>query len=444
MFFFRGPERGLQMCSEIILKLDSVSKHYNLFNSQKEKLSKLFRDFLNIKDNPNIKKYEALNNISFEAKKGEVIGVLGRNGAGKSTLLQLVCGTLTPSKGTIQVNGRLAALLELGAGFNPDFSGRENVYINSAILGLSRNEIAERFDAIVEFADIGDFLDQPVKSYSSGMFMRLAFAVASSVEPDLLIIDEALAVGDARFQAKCFRRLDELRERGTTILLVTHSTEQITRHCSKALLIEKGKMIAFGDAKIVSNQYLELLFGTSEKNKGTKNLDTCSTEGPSTRLEDSLYYNPHEHKWGNGDAEFINFNIRQNDELNPIVLCSDSNYEISFSAKFHNSVKNVILGLTIKTNDGITVFGRNTQEEPNMDALQSVDKGGVVNATFFIRPKLCTGDYLISLGIVKDVDGEIIPMERRYDSICIKVNSDSPSYGIVDLHGKIEVSNGVI
>ncbi|PNH97373.1 ABC transporter ATP-binding protein [Vibrio diazotrophicus] len=432
------------MYSEVILKLDSVSKHYDLFNNQTEKISKLFRDFLNIKENPNIKKYEALNNISFEAKKGEVIGVLGRNGAGKSTLLQLVCGTLTPSKGSIHVNGRLAALLELGAGFNPEFSGRENIYINSAILGLSRNEIAERFDTIVEFADIGDFLDQPVKNYSSGMFMRLAFAVASSVEPDLLIIDEALAVGDARFQAKCFRRLDELRERGTTILLVTHSTEQITRHCSKALLIDQGKMIAFGDAGIVSNQYLELLFGTSKKNISIDNSEACNIEGVVTRLEESVYYNPHEHKWGNGEAEFINFNIRQGNELNPVAIFSDSTYEISFSAKFNASIKNVILGLTIKTNDGITIFGRNTREEPNMDVLKSVNEGEVVNATFFIRPQLCTGDYLISLGIVKDVDGDIIPMERRYDSICIRVNSISPSYGIVDLHEKIEVSNGNI
>jgi lipopolysaccharide transport system ATP-binding protein len=429
------------MCSDVILKVDSVSKHYDLFSSQKDKLSKLIRDLLNIKSNDNIKKYRALSNISFEAKKGEIIGILGRNGAGKSTLLQLICGTLTPTNGIIQVNGRLAALLELGAGFNPEFTGRENIYINSAIIGLSRSEITERFDSIVEFADIGDFIDQPVKNYSSGMFMRLAFAVASTVEPDLLIIDEALAVGDARFQSKCFRRLDELRERGTTILLVTHSTEQITRHCSKALLIDRGQMLAFGDAGIVSNQYLELLFGTG-KNSTTPTTKTGPVIRQTIKLEESLYYNAHEHKWGNGEAEIVNFNIRQGCELNPMILFSDSTYEISFSAKFKTSVNNIIFGLTVKTTDGVTVFGRNTRGEPHIDILQSVRDGEIINVTFFIRPLLCSGDYLISLGIVKDTEGEIIPMERRYDSICVRVQSNSSSYGIVDLYEKVEVSNG--
>lgn len=430
------------MCSDVVLKVDSLSKNYEIFSSQKDKLARLVRDFLNLKSKHNINKYEALKNIDFEVKKGEVIGILGKNGAGKSTLLQLICGTLSPSAGSVKVNGRLAALLELGAGFNPEFTGKENIYINSAIMGLSRAEINERFDSIVEFADIGDFINQPVKSYSSGMFMRLAFSVASSVEPDLLIIDEALAVGDARFQAKCFRRLNELCEKGTTILLVTHSTEQITRHCSKALLIDKGIMLAFGDANVVSNQYLELLFGTKKNNDISISSDKKIVGNrQEIQLEESAYYNVHEHKWGNGEAEIINFNIRQGNDFNPLVLLSDFTYEISFSARFNISVSNLIFGLTIKTNDGVTVFGRNTKEEPNVQLLKKVNAGEIINVTFFVRPQLCTGDYLMSLGIVKEINGEIIPMERRYDSICIRVESRSFSYGIVDLHEKIEVSN---
>ena len=430
------------MSSNLALRVDRVSKHFELFDSQKDKAIKLFQDYFNIHSSEKLRKYEALNNISFEIQKGEVVGVLGRNGAGKSTLLQLICGTLTPTKGYIHVEGRLAALLELGAGFNPDFSGRENIFINSAILGLSKTEIMERFDSIIEFADIGDFIDQPVKNYSSGMFMRLAFAVASSVDPDILIIDEALAVGDARFQSKCFRRLDELRKNGTTILLVSHSTEQITRHCSKALLIENGHMLAFDDAKIVANQYLELLFGKKEKKIiiDKKNISNL----PEKRLENSIYYNVHEHKWGNGEAQIINFNIKQSGKINPITINEKDAIEFCFSSKFNCPVENVIFGITIKTNDGVTVFGRNTIDAPDSFILNSLKEGQVIDVTFYINAQLCTGDYLVSLGIVKMVDGEVEPMERRYDAICIRVESESTSYGIVDLYNKVDILNGKI
>jgi lipopolysaccharide transport system ATP-binding protein len=185
-------------------------------------------------------------------------------------LLQIICGTLTPTSGKIEVHGRLSALLELGAGFNPEFTGRENVYINAAILGLTKKELEERFDSILDFADIGDFIEQPVKNYSSGMFMRLAFAIASSVDPDILIIDEALAVGDVRFQSKCFRRINELKSKGTTVLLVTHSTEQVTRHCDRAVLIEQGEMLAIGESSIIANKYLELLLGKTKNRQSLK------------------------------------------------------------------------------------------------------------------------------------------------------------------------------
>lgn len=430
------------MCSDIVLKVDSVSKHYEIFESQKDKLRKLISDFLGKQSTKHLKKHIALEDINFQAKRGEVIGVLGRNGAGKSTLLQLICGTLTPTSGTIEVNGRLAALLELGAGFNPDFTGKENIFINSAILGLSREEINDRLNSIIDFADVGDFINQPVKNYSSGMFMRLAFAVASSVEPDILIIDEALAVGDAKFQAKCFRRLDELRNNGTTILLVTHSTEQITRHCSKALLINESKLLAFGDAKSVSNQYLELLFGKKKadlsENDSFRETKSCQNE----KFENSIYYSPDEHRWGNGEAEILSFQIQQGEKINPVLLRAESEYIMSFRVSFKSEVENAILGLTIKTSDGLTVFGRNTLGEKCDSHLKKTIPGSVVTATFKIKPLLCTGDYLISIGVAKNVNDEIVPMERRYDSLLIRVESDSASYGIVDLNNEVEVHNG--
>ena len=198
-------------------------------------------------------------------KKVKPSASIGRNGSGKSTLLQIICGTLTPTEGRIETKGRIAALLELGSGFNPEFTGRENVYMNAAVLGLSKAEVDDRFDDIAAFADIGQFIEQPVKTYSSGMTVRLAFAVQAQIDPDILIVDEALSVGDAKFQAKCFARLKQLKENGTSILLVTHATEQIVTHCSSAIFLNDGKQIETGEPRRVINRYLDLLFGKEKE-----------------------------------------------------------------------------------------------------------------------------------------------------------------------------------
>lgn len=211
------------------------------------------------------KEFWALRDISFDVKRGETVGIVGRNGSGKSTLLQIICGTLAPTAGSIETQGRIAALLELGSGFNPEFTGRENIYLNGAVLGLTRDEVNERFDAIAGFADIGEFIDQPVKAYSSGMAVRLAFAVQAQVDPDILIVDEALSVGDARFQAKCFERLRQLKDNGTSILLVTHASEQVVTHCSRAILINDSKIELIGESRPVVNRYMDILFGREKR-----------------------------------------------------------------------------------------------------------------------------------------------------------------------------------
>jgi len=208
--------------------------------------------------------------VSFEARRGETVGIIGSNGSGKSTLLQMICGTLTPTQGDMNVNGRVSALLELGAGFNPEFTGRENVYMNGAILGLSRQEINARFEDIASFADIGDFIDQPVKTYSSGMYVRLAFAVAINVDPEILIADEALAVGDAKFQRKCFAKLEEFRKDGKTIFFVTHAMGTIVSLCNKAILLDKGKVVQEGEPKPITNLYYKMLFGDEAGTQGSK------------------------------------------------------------------------------------------------------------------------------------------------------------------------------
>ena len=419
------------------LKIDNVCKSYNIYKNQFQKLAKLSRDVFGLKDSSTVKKFHALKGISFEAQRGESIGILGRNGAGKSTLLQIICGTLTPTSGKIEVHGRLSALLELGAGFNPEFTGRENVYINAAILGLTKKELEERFDSILDFADIGDFIEQPVKNYSSGMFMRLAFAIASSVDPDILIIDEALAVGDVRFQSKCFRRINELKSKGTTVLLVTHSTEQVTRHCDRAVLIEQGEMLAIGESSIIANKYLELLFG---KNEEPPKLTALGASFERRELSDAIYYNNHEHRWGNRQAQIINFDIQQGEKRNPIIFDNHADLVFGFEVEFFESFLNVIIGFTLKSVDGITIFGTNTRASVDDALLKSVSAGQIIQCAFRLKPELCTGDYVISLGVVTEINDEIVPIERRYDAINIRVESKTKSYGVVDLLRGVEAS----
>ena len=238
------------MSSDIAIKVENLSKCYQIYNQPRDYLKQFIiprlQRLIGREPKQYFREFWVLKDISFEIRKGETVGIIGRNGCGKSTLLQMICGTLNPTSGNVQTQGRITALLELGSGFNPEFTGRENVYMNAAVLGLSQEEIDMRFDDIVAFADIGEFIDQPVKTYSSGMMVRLAFAVQAQVLPDILIVDEALAVGDAKFQAKCFECLKQLKAKGTSILLVTHSSEQIVTHCSHAMLLNAGSVLVAG------------------------------------------------------------------------------------------------------------------------------------------------------------------------------------------------------
>lgn len=253
------------MSSEIAIKVDNLCKCYQIYDQPPDRFKQFvmprIQSMLGKQPKQYFREFWALKDVSFRVKKGETVGIIGRNGSGKSTLLQMICGTLNPTSGSIQTHGRIAALLELGSGFNPDFTGRENIYLNAAVLGLSKEETDKRFDDIAAFADIGDFLDQSVKTYSSGMMVRLAFAVQAQISPDILIVDEALAVGDSKFQAKCFDQLKRLKDDGTSILLVTHSSEQIVTHCDRALLLESGEALEAGPPRSVVNRYMDLLFG---------------------------------------------------------------------------------------------------------------------------------------------------------------------------------------
>ncbi|GAB1594604.1 ABC transporter ATP-binding protein [Lysobacter claricitrinus] len=249
------------MCSDTVISVERVRKSYLLFPKPHDRLKQFIlprvRKLLGLSARRYYHPFEALQGVSFEVKRGETVGIIGRNGSGKSTLLQILCGTLSPTSGTVRTRGRIAALLELGSGFNPEFSGRENVYLNAAILGLAAREIDAVFDDIVRFADIGDFLDQPIKTYSSGMVVRLAFATAIHVDPDILVVDEALAVGDVAFQQKCLDRIRALQKRGVSILLVTHSTNALIEYCDRGLFLKRGRLVLDGPCRDVVKAYAD-------------------------------------------------------------------------------------------------------------------------------------------------------------------------------------------
>jgi lipopolysaccharide transport system ATP-binding protein len=350
--------------------------------------------------------------------------------------LQLLCGIIKPSAGTCAVRGRMAALLELGAGFNPEFTGLENVRLNAAILGLSPREIEARLPEIAAFADIGAFIERPVKLYSSGMYVRLAFAVASCVDPDVLIIDEALAVGDVQFQTKCFRRFEELVDRGRTVLLVTHSTEQVVRHCTRALLLEGGNLIADGAPRDVANQYLDLMLGTSRARPVLRRPADAAAPGADVGvLEERAGYFRSEYRWGSGGATLEDLSLRTPGETgHRVSFLSGERVEIHLRAHFELARDCAVFGFFVKTPDGVTVFGNSTRNAAVYPEPLPVAAGETVRLCFALELHLGTGSYILSAGVSADERGEIVPLDRRYDCLHFEVHNDSGAVGLADLN----------
>lgn len=445
------------MSSDIAIRVENLSKRYEIYDTPRDRLKQLvlprLRQKVGLPPAQYYKEFWALKDVSFEVKKGETAGIIGRNGSGKSTLLQMICGTINPTAGSVTTHGRIAALLELGSGFNPEFTGRENVYMNASILGLTKEEIDSRFDAIIEFADIGEFIEQPVKTYSSGMMVRLAFAVQTQVEPDILIVDEALAVGDAKFQARCFDRLKQLKERGTSILLVTHSTEQIVMHCTQAVLLDYGHVVELGDPKWVVNCYLDILFG-----KERKQAEERTVSEASGALKPASYghldlsadvfstrpgYNALEYRWGDGAAKITDFYLASEDKAYPTAINTGQKINLEIAVKFIEPLLRPIFGITIKTKEGVAVYGTNTEK---LDIEKFKVKGAageavVIKVDFVCR--LAPGDYFISLGLATSQGEEITPRDRRYDSIHFQVRPVTTFFGLVntDLNIYVEESN---
>lgn len=437
------------MSSDSAIIISDISKCYQIYDNPQDRLKQMiFRGRQN-----RFREFWALKNISFEVPRGETVGIVGRNGSGKSTLLQIIAGTLTPTSGSVSSHGRVAALLELGSGFNADFTGRENVYMNAALLGLSQEEIDNRFDSIAAFADIGHFIDQPVKTYSSGMLVRLAFAVQAQIDPEILIVDEALAVGDAKFQAKCFDRLKRLKENGTSILLVTHSSEQVVTHCSSAVLLDQGHMVQQGKPRDVINCYLDLLFGREQKkvespsspeemvNVETETEEVEEVVVDTTQLSFDIdyfskrpLYNSYEYRWGDGSAQITDFSFFSEGVEFPALINNGSTVNLKVALKIIQPLIRPILGMTIKTKDGVTLFGSNS-ELLQCDGVQTTyDAGKTLTADITFNCNLGDGDFFISLGLATREGEEIIPHDRRYDSIHFAVKTDSRFFGVTNLN----------
>jgi lipopolysaccharide transport system ATP-binding protein len=442
------------MSSETAIRVEKISKCYQIYDRPQDRLKQSIfpRIYKRLGiPSPNYhREFWALRDVSFTIPRGQTIGIIGRNGSGKSTLLQMICGTLTPTQGRINTEGRVAALLELGSGFNPSFTGRENVFMNAALLGLEKSEIEDRFDQIAQFADIGTFIDEPVKNYSSGMMVRLAFAVQAQIDPDILIVDEALAVGDARFQAKCFDRLKQLKSKGTSILLVTHSSEQIVSHCDQAILLEGGRAIEQGAPKYVVNRYHDVLFGNEKLGapkaaaQSEKTLSSSDSLNPQNLSVDHdefsarAGYNPYEYRWGDKAAQILDFHMQCGQQEYPTAIKSGSRIDLQFTVAYHTELINPIFGITIKTKEGLTVYGSNSELLQKQEIRETGQSKSTILISSSIEANLTPGDYFISIGVATSSGETITPRDRRYDAIHFTITPPEPFFGIAQLNMAID------
>jgi len=370
--------------------------------------------------------FSAINDLNLEVKRGEILGILGRNGAGKSTLLKMITGVVTPTSGTIEIDGKISSLLELGTAFNGELTGVENIYQHGQVMGISKKEMEKKKQEIIDFADIGEHLYQPVKTYSSGMFARLAFACAINVDPDILIVDEVLSVGDMAFQMKCFKKFEQFKDAGKTILFVSHNTNDILTNCDRAVILDKGKKIFDGTSKEGVERFKKLMSGVDlDENKGIT--------GNSV-----MQINPEMLVYGNGKAAISNFVIKnEKDEVTSTVSNSEK-ITFSYDVTFNEFVENPIFTMSVKNFKGVVVCGANT----NLYGVKTrnYNAGEVAHVKFVQRIPLAPDKYSLSISCTKyQDDGELEIIDRHYDAIFFDITSTRASVGILDVKSEIEI-----
>lgn len=434
---------------EYVIEIENLGKEYKMFDRKMDRLVETMIPAINRHHT-----FKAMENFNLKLKKGEILGVLGKNGAGKSTLLKMVTGVVTPTSGTIKINGKISSLLELGTAFNMDLTGVENIYQHGQVMGLTKEQIEERKQEIIDFADIGDHLYQPVKTYSSGMFARLAFACAINVDPDILIVDEVLSVGDMAFQLKCFKKFQQFKEKGKTILFVTHNISDVLRNCTKTIIIDSGKKIFEGNVKDGVEKYKKIIVGLGiEKNKQEEltdeqlleeNVNNISSQEDKDKNTEKLWkenftQNSNMVDYGNGKAEVIDYGMF--DENGNYAFAIENDKEITLKSKviFKEDVKDPIFTMTLKDFKGLEICGTNTLIEKVITG--NFKKGDIAIAEFTQILNVAPGKYTLSFSCTHfDNKGELEVLNRKYDALLVEVLSMKNTVGLMNLESKITIT----
>ena len=419
-----------------VIEIRNLCKKYKMYHRKKDRLLEIL-----------LPKYEkhstftAMEDFNLDLKKGEILGILGRNGAGKSTLLKMITGVVNPTSGSIRINGKISSLLELGTAFNPELTGYENIYQHGQIMGLTTEEIKEKEQEIINFADIGEHLNQPVKTYSSGMFARLAFACAINVDPDILIVDEVLSVGDMAFQLKCFKKFEQFKKKGKTILFVTHSISDVLNNCNRTIILQHGKKIFDGGVKEGVEEYKKLITkmkdnnGKEGKNKITKEVLNSLSEKSEWKKHFTI--NPDMVTYGNNEAAVFDYGIFDENNQPLPVFDNNENIDIKFKVQFNEDVEEPFVAVTIKDFQGKELCGNNT----NFMGISTgtCKKGEEYIFEFKQKILLAPGKYTLSISCNRFSDtGELIIMNRNYDALIFEVTSQKKMVGCFDMNPKVE------
>lgn len=424
--------------TDYAIKVEHVNKIYKLYGKPSDR----FKEAMGLSKKVNYREHYALNDVSFNVRRGETVGIIGTNGSGKSTILKIITGVLNPSAGDIVVNGRISALLELGAGFNMEYTGIENVYLNGTMIGFSKEEIDEKLQDILDFADIGDFVYQPVKTYSSGMFVRLAFAIAINIDPEILIVDEALSVGDVFFQSKCYKKFEEFKKLGKTILFVSHDLGSIAKYCDHVVLLNKGNKLAEGNPKEMIDLYKKVMVNQIDSVMSNENLQSMALDDSREKDEwkKSLTLNPDSLEYGNGLAEIIDFAIIDDNGMITNSVIKGNRFTIKMKVKFNQRIQDPIFAFTIKNLQGTEITGTNTMLE--RINFENPNEGDIFTASFTQQMDLQGRDYLLSFGCTGFHEGNFTVYHRLYDVCNITVISDKDSVGFYDMNSEVSVKRG--
>lgn len=418
------------MKKKIAIQVKNLDKVYKLYDKPSDRM----KEALGLSKKKKYKEHHALDQVNLTIYQGETVGIIGTNGSGKSTILKIITGVLNPSGGKVTVNGRISALLELGAGFNMEYNGIENVYLNGTMIGFSEKEIDEKMDAILEFADIGDYVYQPVKTYSSGMFVRLAFAVAINIEPEILIVDEALSVGDVFFQAKCYHKFEEFKEMGKTILFVSHDLSSISKYCDRVVLLNQGVKLGEGSPKEMIDVYKRVLVGQYEmhEDEGTNLLEDKDVAAAA-----KMGVNPDLLEYGTNAAKITEYYITDDKGIHTTAVIKGQEFSIHMKVDFMEDVPAPIFAFTIKNIKGTEITGTNTMVEKAF--LESVQAGAKKEVVYTQKMSLQGGEYLLSLGVTGYERDKFEVYHRLYDVLNLTVISDKDTVGFYDMGTNAEV-----